>query len=190
MSQIRIVEYNPSWVDEYSDIAEHIRSAISSSATRIDHIGSTAVPNLSAKDVIDIQISVSNLSHESVTDSLESIGYKAIAGASDNLVGIRAGSEQLEKRFLLQPDGQRRTHIHVREEGRINQSYPLVFRDFLRSNDVVREAYQILKIELATRFANDSEAYYAIKDPYMDTVYEAAQLWAAGSGWRPDSNFR
>jgi GrpB-like predicted nucleotidyltransferase (UPF0157 family) len=65
-----------------------------------------------------------------------------------------------------------------------------MFRDFLRNDDFMREAYQKLKIELAERFPDDVKAYYAIKDPYMDTVYRAAQLWAEWNKWLPDENFR
>ncbi len=189
MNQIRIVDHNPAWEAEFKEIALDLRTATGDSVVRIDHIGSTAVPMLAAKDVIDIQLSVSNLATSEVIELLEAVGYVDTPGVTDNLVGLPSDSKELAKRFMLQPEGQRRTHVHIREVGRLNQQYPLLFRDYLRSNGVVRDAYQLIKSELAQRFANDSESYYAIKDPYMDTVYEAAKLWAERTDWAPDSKF-
>ena len=190
MNKIEIINYKPSWVSDYSQIATQIRDAVGASATRIDHIGSTSVEGLAAKDVIDIQVSVADLDSQNVVNALAAIGYVDIKNAKDNLMGLQSDSADLAKYFLVQPEGERRIHVHVREEGRINQRYPLLFRDFLRSNSAVRDAYQAIKIELAKRFANDSESYYAIKDPHMDTVYEAAKVWAESTDWHPDSNFR
>jgi len=68
----------------------------------------------------------------------------------------------------------------VRKLGRLNQQYPLLFRDYLIADANVRQAYEQVKRELATRFAHDSQAYYAIKEPYMDTLYRAALLWQRG----------
>ena len=77
----------------------------------------------------------------------------------------------------------------MREEGRLNQLYPLLFRDFLRADEPTRLAYEDIKRELARRFADDVEAYYAIKDPYMDTVYRAALMWKEATAWTPDDAF-
>jgi len=80
-------------------------------------------------------------------------------------------------------------NIHIREQGRINQRYALLFRDFLRYDSVVRDAYAAVKKELAKRFSSDRDAYYAIKDPYMDTIYQAAKLWAKLSDWKQDDGY-
>jgi len=104
---------------------------------------------------------------------MESLGYIHRSNCWDSLVGTADNSHDLEKRYFSKP----RVHVHVRELGRVNQEYALLFRDYLRANPIVKEAYQSIKIELANRFPNDKTAYYAIKDPYMDTVYQAALLW-------------
>ena len=189
MSHIQIIDHNPAWEAEFKQIALSLRETVGEHAERIDHIGSTAVPKLAAKDIIDIQISVSELANTEVIDLLLSVGYVSVENLADNLVGAPSDSEELMKRFVRQPEGQRRTHIHIREVGRLNQIYPLLFRDYLRNNSIVRDAYQIVKMELAERFTNDSKSYYAIKDPYMDTVYEAAKSWAEINNWHPDPNF-
>ena len=72
----------------------------------------------------------------------------------------------------------------------MNQEYALLFRDYLRAETSVRDAYGAIKKELADRFGDDVDAYYAIKDPHMDTVYHAAKLWAKLEHWKQDDDFR
>ncbi|WP_422380892.1 GrpB family protein [Marinicellulosiphila megalodicopiae] len=190
MSLIQITPYNPNWPNEYQTIAKQLRSLLDKIALRIDHIGSTSIDALAAKDVIDIQISVDDVSNTAIEQKLTSVGFvfrdEAIC---DNLVGLDADSIELKKKFFQQAVGQRRVHIHVRQIGRINQEYPLLFRDYLRSDVHTKRAYAQIKIELAKHFSNDANAYYAIKDPYMDTVYAAAKLWAKQTNWQQDTDF-
>jgi GrpB-like predicted nucleotidyltransferase (UPF0157 family) len=184
MSEIRIVEYDPTWPDQFSSVARQIAGAIGSDALRIDHIGSTSVPGLAAKDIVDVQITVADLEEPGYSQGLEAAGFRLRDRLSyDLLVGLSENDFELEKRFFREPEGQRRAHIHVREKGRLNQLYPLLFRDYLRSDAVVRSAYETVKRELASHFQNDADAYYRIKDPYMDTIYQGARLWAAQTGW-------
>ncbi len=190
MTTIEIVEYRPVWVCEFNTIAQQLRSALGEHAIRIDHIGSTSVPNLAAKDIIDVQVSVANLDDEAVLCCLQNIGYRlSPERTKDNIVGMDDDSVELEKFFFLQPSKQRRAHIHVRETGRVNQIYPLLFRDYLRVHESTRCAYQKTKIELAKKFPNDPQSYYAIKDPYMDAIYQAALAWSDKSSWHPDQSF-
>ncbi|MEM7016291.1 MAG: GrpB family protein [Pseudomonadota bacterium] len=189
MATIEIVNYQERWPTEFESIAVAMRAALGSNVVRIDHIGSTSVPGLSAKDIIDIQISVSDLDNKDALLPLEKLGYPRPKHNNDVLVGLEDDSPELQKLFLKEPAGQRRTNIHVREVGRLNQAYPLLFRDYLRADSRIREAYQMIKIELAARFPEDIDAYYAIKDPYMDTVYQAALLWAKQNDWQLDQNF-
>jgi|GEM_PF-1731724 len=190
MSQVEVVVANPFWTNEYLEIARNLRDTIGDAAVRIDHIGSTSVTDLAAKDVIDIQISVVSLTTQMVTSSLKNIGYREVPNLTDNLVGVSKDSPELQKKFLNEPERHRRTNVHVREIGRLNQTYPLIFRDFLRDDEATRMAYQTIKLELAKRFPNDIDAYYAIKDPYMDTVYRAALAWAKTNDWQADHDFQ
>ncbi|MEM9622657.1 MAG: GrpB family protein [Pseudomonadota bacterium] len=190
MTKIVIHDYQPFWAQEFAEIATSLRALLGDLVLRIDHIGSTAVPGLAAKDVIDLQITVVALANDEVSGSLAQAGYRETPNVWDNLVGVPDRSEQLAKRFFVQPEGQRRAHVHVREAGRLNQQYPLLFRDYLRHEPAARHAYQAIKQALAERFADDVEAYYAIKDPYMDTVYQAASWWAQVTRWQPDEDFR
>jgi GrpB-like predicted nucleotidyltransferase (UPF0157 family) len=191
MNEIEIVEYQPEWVNQFADLARQVRSAIGAEATRVDHIGSTSVPNLAAKDIIDIQITVSDLSEISYLAKLQDAGFRLKEHIkNDLLTGLEDGSIELAKRFFREPDGQRQAHIHVREQGRLNQVYPLLFRDYLKADAVVCTAYETVKKELAGQFPADADAYYRIKDPYMDTIYQGAKLWAELCDWKPDDNFQ
>ena len=190
MSTIEIVEHQDDWAEEFRAIAKELRSSLGDLALRIDHIGSTAVKGLPAKNIIDLQVTVSDLNNNALVDKLCTSGYPFRSDVTnDHLVGWDDASPELRKRYFREKEGARRVHIHVREEGRINQQYPILFRDFLRSNALVREAYAVVKMALAEHFYNDVDAYYAIKDPYMDTIYEAAKLWALQNNWLPDTRF-
>lgn len=187
---IEIVDANPNWRNEFIEAAQRIRTITGDAALRIDHIGSTSVPNLAAKDVIDIQITVESLEHQTVIDLLVSDGYRHIERIGhDLLVGFTSDSPELKKFFMREPSGSRITNIHIRESGRVNQIYPLLFRDYLRANPNVRDAYGEIKLQLAKRFTDDIDSYYDIKDPYMDTVYYGAKSWAELIGWRPDDDY-
>ncbi|BCE03798.1 GrpB family protein [Marinicellulosiphila megalodicopiae] len=188
MSLIKMTPYHPNWPDEYQKIAKQLRFLLEDVALRIDHIGSTSINELAAKDVIDIQITVDDISNTFIEQKLTSEGFVFRNEADcDNLVGLDNDSIELKKKFFQELQGERRAHIHVRQIGRLNQEYPLLFRDYLRSHSTIKLAYAKIKIELAKYFSNDANGYYAIKDPYMDTVYQAAKLWAKQTNWQQDS---
>lgn len=171
-------------------LAGAIRGAVGDGALRIDHIGSTAVPGLVAKDTIDIQITVEDLECPAVVKGLIGLGYLFKERIDrDLLVGTPRESPELRKFFFREKPGDRLTNVHVRELGRLNQRYALLFRDYLRAFSPVRKAYGQVKHELARRFPEDEDAYYAIKDPYMDTVFFAAEAWAKEVGWEMDEGF-
>ena len=184
---IEIVEPKSSWPQEFIQVATNLRSVVGTHAVRSDHIGSTAVPDLPAKDIIDLQITVADLSDQTILGLLSDGGYRHREGIRhDLLVGLPDHSPELKKAYFRERDGDPEIHLHVREAKRINQEYPLLFRDFLRKNTEVRDAFGQIKRHLAEKFPNDIDAYYDIKDPYMDTIYYAAQLWKKIEKWTPD----
>ena len=79
----------------------------------------------------------------------------------------------------MQPPGWRRIHVHVRRQGSPNQRYPLLFRDYLRAHPHSAATVERIKRALAAYHADDNVAYYAIKDPAYDLIWDAAQEWAA-----------
>ena len=85
--------------------------------------------------------------------------------------------------FFNQPAGQRRANIHVRVAGNPNQRYPLLFRDYLRAHPNSARTVELIKRQIARYHADDVEAYYDIKDPVYDLIWDAAQDWARFTGW-------
>jgi len=181
---IEIVEPQLTWKNEFLEIRNELASILGSYAISIDHIGSTSVPSLPAKDVIDVQVTVYDLSCSVLKSLLVGAGFNYRLGVErDSLVGDDEDFDDLRKLFFTEKPDSRRCHIHIREVGKLNQRYPLLFRDFLIADKFICNAYALVKKELSIKFPNDSEAYYAIKNPYMDTIYRAACIWAEKVGW-------
>jgi GrpB-like predicted nucleotidyltransferase (UPF0157 family) len=75
--------------------------------------------------------------------------------------------------------------VHVRQEGRLNQRYALLFRDYLRADPGAAGAYGQLKQALAEAAGRDWDTYYSVKDPACDLIMAAAEQWAVRVGWHP-----
>ena len=183
---ITILPYRSGWPDEFLRYAADLRSALGSLALRIDHIGSTAVPGLAAKDIIDIQITVAAL-EPAVEEALNPAGYTRIVRITQDHIppGGPADLDQWTKWFFRPPAGARPANIHVRLAGRANQRYAVLFRDYLRTHPAAAAAYAQVKSALAGYPADDMDAYYAVKDPVCDIIMAGAEAWAAETGWQP-----
>jgi GrpB-like predicted nucleotidyltransferase (UPF0157 family) len=184
-----VVAYQPRWAEEFAEIARRIRGVVGPAAARIDHIGSTAVPGLGAKDVIDVQITVADLDEAAgLTSALRAAGFRlGTAFEFDVFRGMSGTDPELRKLYMREPACERRAHIHIRELGRFNQRYALLFRDYLRASEPVRAAYEVTKHRAAQLFPDSIEGYLLLKDPVLHIIYEAASLWAERVGWRPDA---
>jgi GrpB-like predicted nucleotidyltransferase (UPF0157 family) len=188
MPKIEIIPYQPRWLGEFREIGSSLRGALGDAALRIDHIGSTSVAGLAAKDIIDVQITVSDLGYEGLRPALEGLGLACRRIMHDHTPpGMTLEPADLEKfmAFTLEP---RRTHVHIRVEGRFNQRYALLCRDYLRAHDGTRDAYAEVKRQLARYFPDDVDAYYDIKDPAFDLFMTGASEWAEFVGWEPDAS--
>jgi GrpB-like predicted nucleotidyltransferase (UPF0157 family) len=182
-----VEDYRPQWADEFTRLARRIRTLVGPAAIRIDHIGSTAVPGLGAKDVIDLQITVGSLDGvDAVASPLRAAGFRQDGAVCFDVFGGKGATDlELRKIFLREPEGERRAHIHVREIGRFNQRYALLFRDYLRAAEEARAAYEKLKREAARIYPESIDGYLQLKDPVFHILYAAASLWAEKVGWRP-----
>ncbi|HSF58768.1 MAG TPA: GrpB family protein [Candidatus Binatia bacterium] len=186
-----VTSYQPHWVDDFTQIARRIRDLVGHDAIRIDHIGSTAVPGLGAKDVIDIQITVYDLDKaDGLTNPLRDAGFRQGSAFQYDVFHKKSETDpELRKLFMREPEGKRRTHIHIRELGRFNQRYALLFRDYLRSSEDVRAEYELLKRRAAQLFPESIDGYLLLKDPVEHILYEAASLWAEKVRWSPDEDY-
>jgi len=153
----------------------------------MDHIGSTSVPGLPAKDVIDVQITVEDdEAIEIVATSLATKSWRRIVRVDrDHQVpGLPTAAAEWRKALFVEPEGERRVNVHIRVQGRSNQRYALLFRDYLRSHADAAEAYARVKRELAV-LAPDVGVYADAKDPVCDLIYFAAEAWAKDRHWAP-----
>lgn len=183
---IRIVPYDARWPEDFRSIGMDLRDCLGDLALRIDHIGSTSVPGLAAKDVIDIQVTVRALDAGAISPPLATLEYTIADGiARDHIPpGGPDSLDEWRKLYYRPPAAQRPTHLHVRQDGRANQRYPLLFRDCLRANPQTAAAYGLIKRALARRDPEDVDAYYDVKDPVCDIVMDFAERWAADTSYR------
>ena len=192
---VTIIPYQVSWPHEFEAIATPLRAGLGALALRIDHVGSTAVPGLAAKDVIDVQVTVTALDPP-VIAAMAALGYRPaepLPEAQGETAGLwrdhrppnaTGPDEDWSKLYFRPPPGQRPTNTHVRVQGRPNQRYALLFRDYLRAHPATAAAYAELKRRLGAHMP-DSATYAEVKDPAVDLIYLAAEAWAAATGWQP-----
>jgi GrpB-like predicted nucleotidyltransferase (UPF0157 family) len=183
---IIISKYNPKWTEEFESIKSSLQEILGDLALRIDHIGSTSVPGLGAKDVIDIQITVKALDDQ-IKLNLINAGYKDWGTVAHDHIpqGENDNLKLWEKFFFNQPERQRPANIHIRVAGNPNQHYALLFRDYLRTHPNSAKSIELLKREIAKRHVNDGEAYNEIKEPAYDLIWDAALEWARYTDWSP-----
>jgi GrpB-like predicted nucleotidyltransferase (UPF0157 family) len=184
MPEIVIVEYREEWAEEFDAIAAGLHETLGQRALRVDHIGSTAVPGLAAKNVIDIQITVRDLTSE-LEPLLLRAGYQRNTGiGSDHVPPHMAGSARdWEKQLYHETPGARRVNIHVRRAGSANGRYALLFRDYLRAHPLAATAYAQAKMALARYAQGNWDLYYDVKDPICDIIMAGAEDWAVATCW-------
>lgn len=185
---VTIIPYQERWQTEFQEIANNLRQSLGELALRIDHIGSTSVLGLAAKDIIDIQVTVAELSGE-VRQAITSLGYEHKTNYTQDHCPATDNPDKREwqKWFFREVKGARRVHIHVRLPDQLNQRYPLLFRDYLRAHPAMAGSYAELKRRLAVHLA-DPATYPDVKDPAVDLIYFPAEEWAKQVGWQPDSS--
>ena len=174
---VRIVPYDKSWPEWFRQIASPMRESLGSVAQRIDHIGSTSIPGLAAKPVIDIQISVADFEPlDAYRLPLEELGYI-----------FRADNPNRTQRYFRETPGQPRVHIHVMRAGSFDEQFALLFRDYVRAHPDVAAQYATLKIELAQRYQHVEERalYTEAKGPFIWQTIAQADKWAQSIGWFP-----
>ncbi|HEX5323864.1 MAG TPA: GrpB family protein [Capsulimonadaceae bacterium] len=182
--KIEIVSYQDRWPDEFRETGAKLRRALGDVAARIDHIGSTSVSGLCAKDIVDIQVAVRSLDpDDEFVSSMEEAGFRFLPQFSKDHrpPGDDRPESEWQKRYFRESIGNKETHIHFRVEGAANQRYALLFRDYLRANRPAMLAYEQIKRELARLHPNDVDAYYDIKDPVCDLIMNAAEAWATAT---------
>jgi GrpB-like predicted nucleotidyltransferase (UPF0157 family) len=184
-----IVPYREEWPREFRALATEMRRALPADVTlRFDHIGSTAVPGLAAKDTLDVQITVPGFGPDVLRalECLAPLGFTLADGIQADHVppGWEGAAEEWEKRYLRRRGPERAVNTHVRVAGRANWRYALLFRDYLRAHPDAAAGYAELKRRLSAYTGSDRDAYVEIKDPVCDILMSAAEAWAARVDWQ------
>jgi GrpB-like predicted nucleotidyltransferase (UPF0157 family) len=183
-----LVPWSPSWASEFSDLAAVLTSALGSTARWVDHIGSTAVPGLVAKDVIDIQVVVSHLDPDAIAQALGPSGFVVASeqwNRRDHIPAGWSGDARQWDKLVFRPRPELRTsNVHVRVSGSPNERYALLFRDYLRADEAAARRWGRFKTALGAACGTLSE-YGSVKDPATDILMESAESWAASRAWTP-----
>jgi len=170
MDRLIVIPYDPRWPEQYTEERVRLADALGATARRIEHHGSTAIPGMTAKPIIDIQISVRTLQPmEKFQLPLEALGYIHVPHEDDAFCP-----------FFHRPDAWPHTHhVHIVAFGGDEEARTLAFRDYLRDHPDVARDYAALKSDLAAKFsANEFESrqgYAEAKSEFIDRITRLAR---------------
>lgn len=162
MKQIQVLPHNPNWQAVFEDESKLIASALGENVLAIHHIGSTSIPGIYAKPVIDILVEVKNINDvDARSSAMESLGYEVLGE-----FGITG------RRYFRKDNGEgiRIHQIHTFESGSDQAARHLAFRDYLIAHPEEALEYSDLKRRLAAEHANDPEAYMDGKDGFIKNI--------------------
>ncbi|ASN06181.1 GrpB family protein [Virgibacillus necropolis] len=164
--KIRLTEYDKNWIQMYEDETNSLRNIFEDEIVRFEHFGSTSVPGLKAKPVIDMMCLVLDLQKiDTFNEQMGSLGYDV------------AGEWGISGRRLFRKGGESRTHhIHVYQVDNPQIERHLVFRDYLRTHPEEVERYGRLKEELTQRY-EDTSFYSKAKKPFVQEMEQRALSW-------------
>jgi GrpB-like predicted nucleotidyltransferase (UPF0157 family) len=168
---VRVVPYDPGWLAEYEAESTRIGDALGKLAVGRHHIGSTAIPGISAKPIIDILLEVPDVAElDAHVARMESLGYEAMGEC-----GIPG------RRYFRRdnPPGVRTHQVHAFKVGSAHSDRHLAFRDYMIAHSHVAQAYGEVKQRLAELFPDDINAYMAGKDAFVKRHEAAALAWRA-----------
>lgn len=165
MSNVVVSPYSAEWPELFQNIRKELLSAFETTPVVVEHIGSTSVPGLAAKPVIDILLGAGSLAEiEAKIGKLEDCGFSYVSKYEREIPGRRY--------FVKSPPASLRIHVHgVEIGGRLWREH-LAFRDALRNDSDLLAEYQTLKLRLAQEFAHDKSAYTEAKGPFIKAVLE------------------
>lgn len=173
--QIRVIEvvpHNSNWKGEFYKEAERIRNTMKDEIVGIHHIGSTSIPGIYAKPVIDILAEVKDISKvDDYNSRMQELGY--IAKGEFGING---------RRFFIKGLYERTHHIHVFQTGNPEIARHLRFRDYMIAHPDDARAYEELKKELACKYRYDPAGYVDGKDTFIKEVDRKAEEWARVMG--------
>lgn len=169
-----VVAYDPRWPDDFAVLARRIEDALRPLTVRVNHVGSTSVPGLAAKNCIDVQVEVQALAEEQVVGCFGKIGFRLRPEPWNRVEPTPGGP--CPKLVFAPPEGERASNIHVFEAGSEGARRKLLFRDFLRAHDTARDAWGDFKLRLAA-MTTDIYQYGQAKAGPTEILMIAAEGW-------------
>jgi len=172
-----IADYDPRWAAMYAEESARIQKAIGEWLSGIEHVGSTSVPGLAAKPVVDLMPGLRSLGDAPhVISAMEELGYQYFPEYEDELP---------ERRYFVRPPGpanrhRRLFHIHAVETTTAFWRRHLAFRDHLRAHPDVAGEYAALKRRLAAEYGSDREGYTEAKTEFIRRIESLALAGEAG----------
>jgi GrpB-like predicted nucleotidyltransferase (UPF0157 family) len=168
--QVQVVAHDPSWQERFREEANQLYATLGQEVIAIHHIGSTSIPNIYAKPIIDILIEVQDIDRiDDYNPLMRQMGY--LPKGENGLTG---------RRYFIKGDEEYRTnHVHIYERGHPDIERHLNFRDYLQIHPEDAYRYSMLKEELARRFPTDIDAYQSGKAELIKQLERKANTWKA-----------
>jgi len=168
--KVELVEYNPKWPQFFSELSRVISTAMGDLALRIEHVGSTSVPGLAAKPIIDLDAVIA--SRQLLPEAIHRLaGLEYVHKGDQGIRGREAFARQDED---TPKDGTGRKwpvhHLYVCAQDNAELARHVAFRDYLRSNPAAALAYAKLKRQLAQQFPYDVDAYCEAKTDFVNGI--------------------
>jgi GrpB-like predicted nucleotidyltransferase (UPF0157 family) len=179
--RVEVVPYRAAWAGEGALLVTRLRELLPGEVS-VQHIGSTSVPGLAAKDCIDLMVRVHDLDRSGVAAVLEGHGYRRRPepwNQHETSFGVT-----YRKQVFAPPPGGRAVNIHVRQRGGLNVRYALMFRDYLSADTEAVRAWGQFKTRLAES-VTDLAAYGQIKAAAQEILLQSAARWARDQRWEP-----
>jgi GrpB-like predicted nucleotidyltransferase (UPF0157 family) len=176
------VAYDPRWPGDFVTLASRVKAALGPMVVRVDHVGSTSVPGLAAKDCTDVQVEVDVLAEDLISGRFAKIGFRLRPEPWNRAEDTPGGP--CPKLVFAPPVGERASNIHVLATGSDAVRGKLLFRDFLRANDTARDAWGDFKQRLAL-MTSDLYQYGQAKAGPTQILMIAAEGWASSTRWAP-----
>lgn len=170
--EIVLLPHDPAWAARARELIARLERALAGIAVRPAHVGSTAIPGLVAKPIVDLQAATAAVPGDEesrLTAALAPLGFE---------LRVR------EREHLMYRTVAHDVHLHVWETGSDHERRHLLFRDHLRADAADRERYAAVKRELAARVWDDMNDYAQAKGAVIAEITARAEAWAAASGWR------
>lgn len=166
--KVKLVPYNPKWSEIFKKEKKILQKGLGKMIIDIQHVGSTAIPKLPAKPIIDIAVAVSDLSGKKVAkyiEPLKKLGYE-YRGKE------RPHRHTREHLFVKGGEEKRICHLHMVEfDSKVWKNY-LLFRDYLRAHKKTADEYAKLKLELAKKFSDNRKSYTSGKDKFIQELFK------------------